>query len=65
MVTHGNSGRKAKRTKKEGEEEVLHYFFKENEEERLRIFKPPLQEHYQAAADKIPGTAHGEWGAGE
>jgi hypothetical protein len=52
MITHGSSGRKAKRTKKEGEEEVLHFsLLKKMKKRGLRIFKPPLQEHYQAAAD--------------
>jgi hypothetical protein len=44
--------KKSKKDKEgRGRRGATFFFFKENEEERLRIFKPPLQEHNQAAAD--------------
>jgi hypothetical protein len=44
--------KKSKKNKKgRGRRWVTFFNFKENQEESLRSFKPPLQEHYQVAAD--------------
>jgi hypothetical protein len=46
--------KKSKKNKEgRGRRRVTFFSSKENEEERLRIFKPPFQEHNQAAADRL------------